>query len=126
MENLIPVIKHTDALVYFDFFNSYAVELGESGRIDEARNISESVINSPFAFVYPEWQGTANDLRGKSRSFATFNPSQYIKGDSLLMPEREHEEETKPQSRPARILSLQQWKKKMAKETIWNRKVDEK
>jgi tetratricopeptide (TPR) repeat protein len=114
LESLIPIIRHADALVYFDYLNSLAVELGEAGRMTEARNISRIVINSPFAFAYPEWQGTANDLRGESRSFVAFNPSQYIKSDVLLMPEREHEERPQQESEPARVLSLQQWKTKMS------------
>jgi tetratricopeptide (TPR) repeat protein len=112
LEAILPLIKYAPAQTYFDVLNSYAVEIGEVGRTSEARNISRIVINSPFAFAYPEWQGTANDLRGKSRSFVAFNPSH--KGDLLLMPEREHEEETKQEGSPARVLSLQQWKTKMS------------
>ena len=113
--NLIPLIRHAEPLECYDFLNSYAVELAESGRIQEARNISKIVINSPFAFAYPEWQGTANDLRGSSRSFVAFNPSKYTYRNVLPMPEREHGAETKQESRPARVFSLQKWKKKMAK-----------
>jgi tetratricopeptide (TPR) repeat protein len=69
LENLLPIIKHSEPLVYYDFLNSYAVELGEAGRKDEARNIIKHVVASPFAFVYPEWQETAQELKEPNRAF---------------------------------------------------------
>jgi hypothetical protein len=54
--------------MYYDCLNSYAVELGEAGRLYEARNVCDLVLASPFAFAYSEWQQTAEDLRGASRS----------------------------------------------------------
>jgi hypothetical protein len=71
LESLTPLIQYTKPNTYYDFLNSYAVELGESGRVYEARNISRIVLASPFAFAYPEWQDTANDLREPNRSFVT-------------------------------------------------------
>jgi hypothetical protein len=38
MENLIPLIRHAEPLVYYELLNSYAVELAEVGRKSEARN----------------------------------------------------------------------------------------
>jgi len=110
----LPVIKYTPPHIYFDLLNSYAVELGEVGRIYEARNISEIVIHSPFAFAYPEWQDTANDLRGLNRSFVAFKSSRYIPHNVLPMPVREHE--VTQESKPARVMSLQKWKEKMVKD----------
>jgi len=115
LENLLPIIQHAEPQVYYDFLNSYAVELGEVGRLSEARNVMRVVIASPFAPYYPEWQGTANDLRGNSRSFVGFKLSAYIPRKVLPMPEREHEAEPKQESKPARVLNLQKWKQKMAK-----------
>jgi tetratricopeptide (TPR) repeat protein len=58
LESLIPLIKHAEPRLYFDFLNSYAVELGEAGRLQEARNVSSLVQSSPFIHAYPEWQET--------------------------------------------------------------------
>jgi tetratricopeptide (TPR) repeat protein len=69
LERVLPVIKYAPSHIYFDLLNSYAVELGEAGRKDEARNIIKHVVASPFAFAYPEWQDTAIDLKEPNRSF---------------------------------------------------------
>ena len=68
MERLLPIIKHAEPRLYFDFLNSYAVELGEAGRKDEARNISHIVLASPFIHAYPEWRETSQDLKEPDRS----------------------------------------------------------
>jgi hypothetical protein len=72
LENLEPLIGHVEPRLYFDYLNSYAIELGESGRKDEARSISRIVLLSPFIHAYPEWQETARDLREPNRSFVAF------------------------------------------------------
>ena len=69
LETILPLIKYAPAHVYFDVLNSYALELAEVGRKDEARNIMRVVVASPFAFAYPEWQDTAKELREPNRSF---------------------------------------------------------
>jgi tetratricopeptide (TPR) repeat protein len=69
LEKLLPIIKHAEPRLYIDYLNSYAVELGEAGRVDEARNISRVVIASPFIHAYPEWQETARDLKEPNRAF---------------------------------------------------------
>jgi hypothetical protein len=68
LENFYPMIRQADADVYFDYLNSYAVELGEAGRKGEARNVIKHVISSPFAHAYPEWQETAKELKEPSRA----------------------------------------------------------
>jgi tetratricopeptide (TPR) repeat protein len=115
LENLYNVARLSRPIVFFDYLNSYAVELGEAGCTNEARNISQLVIKSPFAFAYPEWQETANEFKAANRSLVALNPSQYISRKVLSMPEREHEGEAKQESQPARVMSLQKWKRKMAK-----------
>ena len=68
LENLEPLIKHVEPRVYCDYLNSYALELGEAGRKQEARNISRVMLASPFIQAYPEWQETARDLKEPDRS----------------------------------------------------------
>src|SRR5688572_26690587 len=86
LESYIPLIRYAEPLLYFDFLNSYAVELGEVGRKYEARNIIQSVVASPFAFAYPEWRETAEELKGPNRSFVVIDPSPAHMGKLLSMP----------------------------------------
>ncbi|HVG17563.1 MAG TPA: hypothetical protein VNI02_00815 [Blastocatellia bacterium] len=54
---------------FFEVANSYAVELSEVGRVEEARNVIRNALASPFALVYPECHETARDLKEHSHSF---------------------------------------------------------
>jgi hypothetical protein len=69
MERSLPFIRYAEPIVYYDFLNSYAVELGKASRKDEARNIIKHVVASPFAFAYPEWQETAQELKEPNHAF---------------------------------------------------------
>jgi tetratricopeptide (TPR) repeat protein len=113
LESILPVMKYAPAHIYFDLLNSYAVELGEVGRKHEARNIMRVVLASPFARVYPEWRETAEDLKLSRRSFMAVATSQY---NVLAMPEREPSKQGAVETKPAQVLDLAKWKKKMVKE----------
>ena len=67
LENLASLVKHAPASVYFDYLNSYAVELGTVGRLTEACDVIKVVLASPFSPFYPEWQETLLDLRSKHK-----------------------------------------------------------
>jgi len=67
MEKLAPIIRHAEPRLYYDFLNSYAVELVEGGRVYEAENVSAIAVSSPFGPYYPEWQETLSDVRSKRR-----------------------------------------------------------
>jgi AraC-like DNA-binding protein len=56
---------------YFAFLNSYALELSEGGRNEEAGQVGNVVAASPFISRYPEWQETVSEIesRRKRRSF---------------------------------------------------------
>jgi hypothetical protein len=53
LENLEPLIRYAEPRLYYDFLNSYAIELAEAGRKQEARNISRIVIAPPSALLIP-------------------------------------------------------------------------
>jgi hypothetical protein len=117
LEELIPLIGHTEPLPYYDFLNSYAVELGNAGHKQEARNIARLVLMSPFARAYPEWQETALELKEPDRSFVVIPTIPKILHNVLSMPALGHGAKTQIRyNRPARILNMQQWKKKMGKD----------
>jgi hypothetical protein len=67
LESVLPLIKYMPPQHYYDFLNSYAVELSEVGRIEEAENISRLTIASPFAPYYPEWQSTYSEIRSSRK-----------------------------------------------------------
>jgi hypothetical protein len=77
LERLIPMLRYAKPHVYFDILNSYAVELGVVGRIEEAKNVCNIVLASPYAFAYPEWHETAKELKEPSRSFITVPSIEY-------------------------------------------------
>jgi tetratricopeptide (TPR) repeat protein len=112
LESILPVIRYAPAHICFDILNSYAVELGEVGRKDEARNIMRVVLASPFADAYPEWRETAEELKPSRRSMVAISSFPY---NVLAMPAREPNEQPELQPKPARVLNFAKWKKKMAK-----------
>src|SRR2546423_3350537 len=73
LEQLFPLVraiaKYCPAF-YYDFLNSYAVELGETGRLEEGRAACAIVVASPFATAYPEFIQTHDELAAK-RTAAT-------------------------------------------------------
>ena len=86
LEKLFPLIrvigKHYPAK-YYDFLNSLAVELGEVGRINEAKAACSIALASPFAPAYPEWTETRDELEAKrtsaTPSVITFNQAPEVK-----------------------------------------------
>lgn len=73
LERLFPLVRsiarHCSAF-YYDFLNSYAVELGEAGRLEEARAACAFAVASPFAAAYPEFAQTRDELAAR-RTAAT-------------------------------------------------------
>jgi hypothetical protein len=103
METLVPLIRHAEPLAYYDFLNSYAVELGESGRKDEARNIIKHVVASPFAFAYPEWQETAQELKEPSRTFISVPHIKHEPVEVQSIQAHQASKEARP-NRPRRLI----------------------
>ena len=56
---------------YFAFLNSYALELSEGGRNEEAGQVGNVVAASPFISRYREWQETLSEVRSKRKSRST-------------------------------------------------------
>lgn len=81
LEKMFPLahwMRSPEPHIYYDYLNSFAVELCAAGRLEEAKNVSEIAVASPFAPAYPEWRETREDieLRGRraSRSTVGLNP----------------------------------------------------
>ena len=88
VERILPLVGTAPLRVRLDCLNSYAVELSEVGRLQEAESVSSLVIASPLAHYYPQWQETFLDVRlkRKRRSTVAF---------SRPLIEREYEAEPK-------------------------------
>ena len=103
-ERIFPLVKYAAPKFYYQFLNSFAVELAEVGRIEEARNISNIVLASDYAFAYPEWRETREDIERKGyRSSRSFVP--IIQGAThnvVRLPEREYTPVS--QDEPGRVL----------------------
>jgi tetratricopeptide (TPR) repeat protein len=134
LERLFPLARafgRWQPYSYYEHLNSLAVELMEAGRLEEARNASKIALASPFAAAYPEWRETREEieLRGyrASRSVVAFYQANAEATSSaagpeggklvhLPAPERDDSPsaiELSPKTQPARVLSMQEWKKKM-------------
>ena len=78
LEGILPLVRFAPLMVRLDCLNSYAVELSEVGRLQEAESVSSLVIASPLSRYYAEWQETLSDVRSKRkrRSTVTFSRPQ--------------------------------------------------
>jgi hypothetical protein len=130
LENMFPLahaMRAAQPHVYYDYMNSLAVELYEVGRLEEAKNVSQIVLASPFAHAYPEWRETRDEieLRGYHASHATVAVSQRTSepGNLVRMPVPERQDDARRQehipghtNQQARVIDLLEWKMKMGKE----------
>jgi hypothetical protein len=121
--------------VYYDYMNSLGVELCLVGRLEEAKNVSQIAVASAFARAYPEWRETRNEITlrkcGASRSVVAFDQAPARAASSrgareseklvhLAAPRRDDSLsaiEPSPAMKPARVLSMQEWIKKMPKQS---------
>jgi hypothetical protein len=117
LENMLPLARYSEPLIYWDSMNSLAVEYGEVGRKYEARNIIQHVLGSPFIIAYPEWRETAEELRQANRSFAAISLSALRPRNVLSMPALERDGVGFPAwaGQPAPVLSYEKWTQRMAK-----------
>lgn len=124
LEELEPLVPSLTPFARNQYLNSLAVELGEVGRIEEARSICKIVLASPYAFAYPEWRETSDEinLRGyKSRSVVSLKQST-IPNNLLHLPDRIASEPCAPRrfQQPGSVTKLEDWKRKMVKEPNGN------
>ncbi len=76
--------------------NNYSYELGQLGEFQKASHIIRSVLSSPFAKLYPEWQETADEIqeaqaeRRPNRASVTVPKQKYFNVVNIAMYQREH------------------------------------
>lgn len=134
LENSLPLARAAGSIepaVYHDHLNSLAVELGEVGRIEEARRVARVVVASPFVGVYPEWRETLDEIDSRtqpaSRSVVTISrvPSERRASPAQLISwpgDRERQITSNPMraKNSALIINLHDWKKKLAMKSTGN------
>ncbi len=129
LKNMLPLFHSAGPVylpMYYAYLNSLAVEMAELGQLEEARYLSNIVLASPYAFAYPEWRETSDDIDRKAyRSPRSFVPLNYRPLDIknvLYLSVREPggiTDSEKHHCNPFQqgsITSLQDWKRKMVKE----------
>jgi tetratricopeptide (TPR) repeat protein len=65
LERLSPLARAASRYypsAYYEYLNSVAVELGEVGRIAEAKRLCSITLASPYAAAYPGWTETKREL----------------------------------------------------------------
>jgi hypothetical protein len=70
LERVWPMVRlasHEHPALRYDYLNSLAVELAETGRIEEAKHAIEIALRSPFAAKYPNWKATRDEIANKER-----------------------------------------------------------
>jgi hypothetical protein len=68
LEQFLPLARmiNRDTPLYYDYLNSFAVELNDSGRTEEARNVINLVLATPYIPHYPNWLDTGKEINRKS------------------------------------------------------------
>jgi tetratricopeptide (TPR) repeat protein len=139
LEKMFPFVRAIGSSyppMYHNYLNSLAVEMIEVGRLEEARNISKNVLATPYAFAYPEWRETGDEIavRGyrSPKSFVSFSHKVLNAKNVLQLPLSEYGDSTGSEKsskslfqQKAKVTVLQEWKEeKMAKKSNGNQKDD--
>ena len=75
LERLIPLAhsigRRGGHPTYFSFLNSYALELSEGGKREEAEQVAKLVSASPYVSHRPEWQETISEIEARHKRSST-------------------------------------------------------
>jgi tetratricopeptide (TPR) repeat protein len=93
LEDLFPIVETMGLSYpqeYFSYFNSLALEMGEAGRFQEARNVIDRVLRSPIAHAYPDWFATRDEIIEKEGrapgKFVAFGTTAFEPDNVLHLP----------------------------------------
>jgi tetratricopeptide (TPR) repeat protein len=64
LEQFLPLARmiNRDTPLYYDYLNSFAVELNDSGRTEEARNVINLVLSSRYVRHFSNWLDTGKEI----------------------------------------------------------------
>lgn len=98
LEDLWPLFYHVakqHPFYFYVYHNELAVELGEVGRIEEAKAACKIALASPFAAAYPEWSETHDEIATKrvsaTPSFVAVNRAPETEPSAEAQPQRQSE-----------------------------------
>jgi hypothetical protein len=68
LESFLPLARmiNRDTPPYYDYLNSFAVELNDTGRTEEASKVINLVLSTPYVPHYLNWIDTEKDISKKS------------------------------------------------------------
>jgi hypothetical protein len=134
LEGIYPLVRMASSVqpyTYYDYLNALAVELAEAGVLERARRVSGITLSSCFAFAYPNWRETFEEIEAKlrrsSRSIVGVRqpisetdrvrqPVRRTKTDNVLqLPAAERSAtdglpHRRPRAAQASVTNLQEWK----------------
>jgi tetratricopeptide (TPR) repeat protein len=99
LERLFSLLRATGKYypaLYYDYLNSLAVELGEVGRLDEAKAACSTALASPFAAVYPEFAETRDELEAKRNAATPSIVAVSVTPESAPIPQAQAVHQAKP------------------------------
>ncbi|HKP86934.1 MAG TPA: hypothetical protein VJZ26_12605 [Blastocatellia bacterium] len=101
LERILPLARMAarNTPLYYDFLNSFAVELNDAGKSDEASDVINLVLSTPYVRHYPNWPDTGKEIYRKSHR------SSMVRIPEIIFDSSEPEPESKPQQ-PAGIVSF--------------------
>jgi hypothetical protein len=109
LQRLWPAIHYLSRaypVLYYDYLNSLAVELGEVGRIAEARAAISIPLSSSLAYVYPNWTETQREIEEAAARGPCRCPSALVIGLPKPEPTRAADRRTKPRPRTTFLTQL--------------------
>ena len=122
LERIFPLARIASSVLpsaYYDYMNALAVELGELGSLERARDASATALKFPSAGAFPEWHETFADIEAKrvsaSRSVVPVHqhleePGNLLHLPSTGLPASPVVSDHKPRGAQARVLNFQHWK----------------
>jgi tetratricopeptide (TPR) repeat protein len=91
LESFLPLVRmiNRDTPLYYDYLNSFAVELNDTGRIEEARNVISLVLPTRYVKHYSNWLDTGKEIYRKSYRSSMVSIPKIIFESAELEPEQE-------------------------------------
>jgi tetratricopeptide (TPR) repeat protein len=102
LERFLPLAKMAarNTPLYYDYLNSFAVELNDSGRTEEASNVIKLVLSTPYVRHYPNWIDTGEEVYRKSYR------SSMVSAPKVIFDKPEPEPKSETDTQAASVLSF--------------------
>jgi hypothetical protein len=107
LEKFLPLARMTakNTPLYYDYLNSFAVELNDTGRTGEARNVINLVLSTPYVPHYLNWIHTGKEVYKNSYR------SSMVSAPKVRFEKPDQEPEPENETPPARVVPFPKLKK---------------